>query len=213
MVSTNLVIINALIWFASLVLPKLGIDLVELLGMHYWRSEEFNLVQVITYMFVHDTSSISHVFFNMFGVWMFGRVVESYWGPARFMTYYLLTGMGAALVQQLSWMYEISNILSNIPAGIEVPGYIFDQFVTIGASGALFGILLAFGMMFPNAPLFLMFIPVPIKAKYMIIGYGLVELFSGVANFTGDSVAHFAHLGGMLFGYILIKVWGVRRIH
>ncbi|MDR2968440.1 MAG: rhomboid family intramembrane serine protease [Tannerellaceae bacterium] len=209
-VTKNLIIINVLVWVASLVLPKVNIDLVQLLGLHFPGAEDFRTWQLLSYMFMHDTHSISHVFFNMFAVYMFGRVLESVWGPKRFLIFYLVTGIGAGLIQELVWLYDIHafasahgatvmEVINNDPS--------LNLMITVGASGAVFGILLAFGMLFPNAPLYLMFVPVPIKAKWFVAGYGLVELFMGVSNFSGDSVAHFAHLGGMLFGFFMIRYW------
>jgi hypothetical protein len=125
----------------------------------------------------------------MFALFMFGSTIENYWGHKRYLIYYMVTGVGAGLIQLLV-MYI---------TGVNAP--------TIGASGAVFGLLLAFGMLFPNTPLYLMFIPIPIKAKYMVIGYGLIEFFFGVSQFRGDNVAHYAHLGGMLFGIVLILYW------
>lgn len=237
-VTKNLIIINVLMWFATVVLYKTGFDLQNILGMHYIGSDAFLPYQLITYMFMHDMSSITHVFFNMFAVFMFGRVLEQVWGPKRFLIYYLITGVGAGLIQQLAWYIDMrhflnavndylingdSSVLSvflNVQDGINYSSSsivaaketILSNLLTVGASGSVFGILLAFGMLFPNAPLFLMFIPIPIKAKYMVIGYGLIELFAGVANFSGDNVAHFAHLGGMLFGYFLIRYWKKKGI-
>ncbi|MDD3909106.1 MAG: rhomboid family intramembrane serine protease, partial [Proteiniphilum sp.] len=140
------------------------------------------------------------VFFNMFAVFMFGRTLEQVWGSRRFIAYYLVTGIGAGLVQMLIIYFRIQAIL---------PQEMFSlvNSVTVGASGAVFGILLAFGMLFPNAQLFIIPFPFPIKAKWFVIGYGLLELFFGVANRSGDNVAHFAHLGGMLFGIIMILYW------
>ncbi len=209
-VTQNLIIINALCWLATLVLPKFGIDLIEWMGLHFPGTKGFRLYQLITYMFMHDTRSLGHIFFNMFSVFMFGRVLEVTWGPKRFLTFYLVTGIGAALVQELTWLYQIHSLA--VSNGISISQQIamdpgVSALVTIGASGAVFGILLAFGMLFPNAPLYLMFIPIPIKAKYFVIGYGLIELFMGVSNFSNDNVAHFAHLGGMLFGFFLILYW------
>jgi hypothetical protein len=125
----------------------------------------------------------------MFGLFIFGATLENYWGPKRFLTYYIITGIGAGLIQLLICYLQAASSL------------------TIGASGAIFGILLAFGMMFPNVSMFIIPIPVPVKAKYLVIGYGLLELYSGISNHSGDPVAHFAHLGGMLFGIILILYW------
>ena len=209
-VTQNLIIINALCWLATLVLPKLGIHLIDWLGLHFPGTKDFKLYQLITYMFMHDTGSFGHIFFNMFAVFMFGRILEVTWGPKRFLTFYLVTGIGAALVQELTWLYQIPSLA--VSNGISISQQIamdpgVSALVTIGASGAVFGILLAFGMLFPNAPLYLMFIPIPIKAKYFVIGYGLIELFLGVSNFSNDNVAHFAHLGGMLFGFFLILYW------
>ena len=213
-VTKNLIIINVLVWLASIVLPKMGIDLVKWLGLHFPGVEDFYLFQFVTYMFMHDTHSFAHVFFNMFAVYMFGRVLEQVWGPKRFLIFYMVTGIGAGLVQELTWMYDLRSVIAapqeliNIGGGqiLEKPDF-YNLFVTVGASGAVFGILLAFGMLFPNVPLYIMFVPIPIKAKYFVIFYGLAELTLGVANFSGDSVAHFAHLGGMLFGFFMIQYW------
>lgn len=237
-VTKNLILVNVLIWFATVILMRTGIDLQSVLGLHYIGSHEFLPYQLVTYMFMHDVSGFGHVFFNMFGVFVFGRVLEQVWGPKRFMIYYLVTGIGAGLIQQLAWYIDMrpfisavndymingdSSVLSgflSVQEGVSystssiiaAKGMIFNSLVTVGASGAVFGILLAFGMLFPNAPLYIMFIPVPIKAKYMVIGYGLIELFSGVAKFSGDNVAHFAHLGGMIFGFFLIRYWKKKGI-
>ena len=209
-VTQNLILINALCWLATLVLAHAKKDLIDLAGLHFPGTHSFHWFQPITYMFLHDTHSFAHIFFNMFAVFMFGRVLEMTWGPRRFLLYYLATGVGAALVQELTWLYTVSsyaasNGLSIMQQVALDPGV--SMLVTIGASGAVFGVLLAFGMLFPNAPLYVMFVPIPIKAKYFVVIYGLIELFMGVANFTNDNVAHFAHLGGMLFGLILILYW------
>lgn len=209
-VTLNLIIINALFFLASIVIPRFGINLDNLLGLHYWGAKSFNLAQFVSYMFLHG--DFNHLFFNMFSLFMFGSTLERVWGGKRYLTYYIVCGMGAALVQEFVWMYQISEIMryENVALGkliIPVADYINRYFITIGASGAVFGLLLAFGMLFPNAELFLLFIPIPIKAKYFVIGYGIIELFLGVRNAAGDNIAHFAHLGGMIFGFILIKIW------
>lgn len=213
-VTANLIVINVLFWIASQVLPRVGIDLVELLGLHFPGAKNFHIHQIVSYMFMHDTRSIGHVFFNMFAVYMFGRVLENVWGPKRFLLFYFVTGIGAGLMQELVWFINLSDVVMGGHDMINVNGVqlmaksdFLNLFVTVGASGAVFGILLAFGMLFPNVPLYLMFVPIPIKAKYFVVGYGLIELFLGVANFGGDTVAHFAHLGGMLFGYFMIRYW------
>lgn len=181
-VTKNILIINLIIWgFCNL------FNWVEIFGLHDLRYGNFYLYQLITYQFTHK--EFFHLFVNMFGLYMFGRVLENYWGPKRFITYYLVTGIGAGLIQLAICYFQ--NIYS----------------VTIGASGAVFGILLAFGMIFPNIQLFIIPFPFPVKAKYLVIGYGLLELSLGFANIAGDKIAHFTHLGGMLFGIILILYW------
>ena len=225
-VTKNLILINCLMWVATITLPKImGLDLVKYLGLHYWTAPDFNPAQLITNMFMHDPSSIFHLFFNMFSLFLFGKVLEQVWGSKRFLFYYLSTGIGAALLQEFVWMLtwenafalvnpETKQIVMNGEEAIQyalahrldlISSYL-NSYVSIGASGAVFGILLAFGMLFPNAPMYVMFIPIPIKTKYVVIGYGLIELFFGVAGIQA-SVAHFAHLGGMLFGLLIILYW------
>ena len=184
-VTRNLLIINALVWVACYLFPSLQLD--GIFGLYPVNSGHFYLYQLITYQFTHV--AFFHLFFNMFALFMFGRVLENYWGPSRFLTYYMITGIGAGLTQLAVCYFQ------DIYA------------VTIGASGAVFGILLAFGMIFPNVQLMIIPIPIPIKAKYLVIGYGVLELSMGFASFSGDNVAHFAHLGGMLFGIIMILFW------
>jgi len=224
-VTKNLIIINALFWLATAIMRN--IDLTGMLGLHYPASGNFQPYQIITYMFMHG--SITHLFFNMFAVFMFGRVLESVWGPKRFLTYYMITGIGAGIINIIvafirikyaesglepdiiSMIYREGTEILNEGKNYSVPAYgqlnLLINTTTVGASGAVFGILLAFGMLFPNMPLYIIPFPFPIKAKYMVIGYGVIELFAGIANFSFDNVAHFAHLGGMLFGIILVVYW------
>ena len=217
-VTLNLIIINTLLLFAGFVMQRSGVNLDYILGLHYFEASKFNAVQLVTYMFLH--ANISHLFFNMFSLFMFGSTLERVWGGKKFLIYYVVTGLGAAITQEFVWWLQVRDVLShemlNIGTGVitrqqfileYMPNYLNNAFLTIGASGAVFGILLAFGMLFPNVSLFLMFIPVPIKAKYFVIGYGILELFLGISNRSGDNIAHFAHLGGMIFGFILIKIW------
>ncbi|MCB0480334.1 MAG: rhomboid family intramembrane serine protease [Flavobacteriales bacterium] len=224
----NLIIINGLMFLATISFNvTFDIDLRSSLGLHYFSSELFKPYQLITYMFMHG--SFGHLFFNMFAVWMFGSAIENTWGQKRFLVYYILTGIGASLLHYGIVFFEIQHFESLMSP--ESISYVRDHgaaliqthrnFVDpdmanlnglingglVGASGSLFGILLAFGMLFPNTVLYMMFIPVPIKAKYFVAMYGAFELFSGLQNSPGDNVAHFAHLGGMLFGYILIRYW------
>jgi len=228
----NLIIINALAFLAYYSFAvSFGIDLNAKLGLHYVGSDKFAPYQFVTYMFMHG--GFGHIFFNMFALWMFGNTLENYWGPKRFFIYYFVTGIGAALFYQGVQYIEAQTIIHNLKAiglgteqiseivtlGKYNPAilqsisktelfklYSIYNTPTVGASGAVFGLLLAFGMTFPNAVIYLYF-AIPIKAKYFVILYGAFELWSGLANNPQDNVAHFAHLGGMLFGFILIKMW------
>lgn len=226
----NLIAINVVLFIADFVLPGifnkwgLHVDLTDILGLHYWESSKFNPAQLITYAFMHG--SIGHIFFNMFALYMFGGVLEQMWGTKRFLFYYLITGVGAGLVQELFWTVEfhsailaINNAISadviNAPALIASKKLFLDSpsFITIGASGSVFGLLLAFGWLFPEVKLMLLFFPVPIKARIFVLIYGVAELFLGVAQFSGDNIAHFAHLGGMLFGAVMILIWKKKKTY
>lgn len=229
-VTKNLIIINVILWVAAITLPKsMGIDIYKYLGLHYIAAPDFNAVQMITYMFMHDNQGIGHLFFNMFSLFIFGRIIESVWGGKRFLFYYTATGFGAAIIQQIVWFFTWKNgfMLSNsisgeivaqgeaavqmaLQNGMNIDNYL-NMMLTVGASGAVFGILLAFGMMFPNAPMYIMFVPIPIKAKYIVIGYGIIELFFGMTSFM-SGIAHFAHLGGMLFGFLILIYWKKKGI-
>ena len=197
----NLLILNVLFFLADISLQTRGIDLTQWLGLHYITAQDFYPWQFITYMFMHG--NFSHLFFNMFALWMFGYALENYWGSKRFLVYYLITGVGAALIQTGVLALEIRSMTAELPP-FAAQHYI-NQIVTVGASGAVYGILLAFGMCFPNVPIFLYFF-FPIKAKWFVIIYGVIELFAGIGG-TADGVAHFAHLGGMIFGLLLILYW------
>lgn len=211
-VTKHLLIINFLLWFATIVLKRTaGIDLQDWLGLHFWRAADFNAAQFITYMFMHDTSGIAHVFFNMFSLWMFGRIIEQVLGAKRYLFYYVSCGLGAALIQQLAWEYDLREMIAAVNAGktiIDQAGQVitYNDFITVGASGAVFGILLAFGVLFPNMPMYIIPFPFPIKAKWMVLGYGVVELFFGVSGVMAG-VAHFAHLGGMIIGFFILWYW------
>ena len=210
-VTKNLLIINILAYLATITLVKSGFDMNDIFGLHYYESDSFKPFQIITYMFLH--ASFSHLFFNMFALWMFGRIIEDILGPSKYIFFYFTCGIGAGLVQELAWAYDIPNTLQGIAMkygtvlSTSDTEMIMSRFITVGASGAIFGLLLAFAMLLPNQPIFFMFIPVPIKAKYFVIIYALIELWGGVAASSGDNVAHFAHLGGMIFGFFLLKYW------
>ena len=228
----NLLIINALLFLATIVLYNSNIlDLTSFLGLHYWQSDDFETWQIISHMFMHG--GFFHLFFNMFAVWMFGSQLENLWGSKRFLNYYILTGIGAAFLHFLIIHLQIQQLENNMINNHinlvleqgnsllnEGKNYINPEMAklnklyntpVVGASGALFGLLLAFGMLFPNALLMFLFFPFPIKAKYFVLIYGLVELYYGLENNPNDNIAHFAHLGGMIFGFLIIKYWQSKR--
>ena len=214
----NLLIINCLLFLATISLESYGINLTSLLGLHQFQSPNFKPYQLITHFFMHG--SFTHLFFNMFALWMFGKTLENVWGPKRFLIYYITTALGAALLHLLVSQYQIVDLSNNFPSFLELAkdglyntgnekSLRLTQLVntpTVGASGAVFGILLAFGMLFPNTLLYVYF-AIPIKAKYFVLMYGFLELYLGFSNNPADNVAHFAHLGGMIFGFILLKYW------
>ena len=198
----NLLIINAIFFVATLVLGNtLGINLSHIFGLHYITSDLFKPWQIITYMFMHSSDNFGHIFFNMFALWMFGSAIENAWGGKRFLFYFLITGIGAAVCHYLVITYQMHYVWNPL-----LPhGTFINHLNIVGASGAVFGILLAFGMLFPNSMIYL-YSFIPVKAKWVVITYGAVELIYGVAG-SNDGIAHFAHLGGMLFGLILILLW------
>ena len=209
-VTKNLLIINFLAFIATWVLQLRGIDLTSLLGLHFFLASDFHFYQFVTYMFLHG--GLTHIFFNMFALWMFGSVIERVWGPKKFLFYYICCGIGAGFAQEL--VQYVNYIMSDLAAyqyvntgtvQITTDAYI-NLWTTIGASGAVYAILLAFGMIFPNERLFIIPFPFPIKAKWLVVGYIAIELFSAMSG-PGDGVAHMAHLGGMLFGFLLIRYW------
>lgn len=215
-ITKNLIIINVLMFFGTFVAQRYGIDLMNYLGLHFFLASDFNPAQLITYMFMHG--GFSHIFFNMFAVFMFGSVLERTWGPQRFLFYYIFCGIGAGLIQEgvqyIQYVTELSHYSQvNIGTGNIPMEEFLNMMTTVGASGTVYAILLAFGMLFPNNQLFIFPIPIPIKAKFFVVGYAAIELWSGLSNSAGDNVAHFAHLGGMLFGLILILYWRKKSNH
>ena len=219
LVTRNLIFINLIVWVAQLVLPKsLGLDITDWGALHFYYGSAAHFYQYITYMFLHSTDSLMHILNNMFMLWMFGSVIERYWGPKRFLIYYLITGITAALTQQIVWAIDLSSVTSGVYQFVNlgnnqiIPVTEFlNMPTTVGASGAVFGLLLAYGMLFPNSEMYYLFLPIPIKAKYIVLLFGAYELFSGV-HATGSNVAHFAHLGGMIGGIILILLWRRKKI-
>ncbi len=263
----NLLILNGLFFLATIALQQaFGMDITCYLGLRYPGSQAFRPYQFITYMFLHG--GVSHILFNMFALWMFGYMLENIWGSKRFLIYYLITGIGAALVHYAIFYFEFGPMITYLDSMINNPstigimefratiqgqispyagdiyikynefmkvsrqlasnpenqamlesarGFVIDykQYMlnrpnVIGASGAVFGILLAFGMLFPNVRLYIYFL-FPIKAKWFVIFYGLLELYLGFTQ-SQSNVAHFAHLGGMIFGFFLIKYWKHKRV-
>lgn len=226
-ITKNLLIINVLMFFGTIVADSYGIDLARYLGLHFVLSDHFNLAQLFTYMFMHG--GFTHLFFNMFALWMFGRILEQVWGPKRFLTYYIVCGVGAGVIQELVVGIQYYLATSGMPAEavdivlreganalMQGKNFVKGEMaslnfivngLTVGASGAIYGILLGFGLLFPNEKMFVFPLPFPIPAKYFVIGYAVIELLLGIANNPTDNVAHFAHLGGMIFGYILIMYW------
>lgn len=245
----NILIINVIFYIATSLLGNKGIDLYHIFGLKYITAPDFRPWQIITYMFMHG--NFQHIFFNMFAVWMFGSTIERYLGSKRFLCYYFVTGIGAALIHYLVITIQIHptlmlmngfiehpsldslkflmdhNTIDRIAPNIEsyyqyavfhpnemiemaenmvlLKGNYLNLFNVVGASGSVYGLLLAYGMLFPNSEIYFYFL-IPIKAKWLVILYGILELFTGITN-TNDGIAHFAHLGGMLFGIILILYW------
>lgn len=234
-VTRNIIIINVIVWLAQILFAQKGIDLYKLFALHYFASPDFMPHQIITSMFMHATYTptgqlyFTHILFNMFAVYMFGRTIESIWGGKKFLFYYLVTGVGAAILQLFVYFLRIkyleaglsadaiADIYQNGLAALNAGKNSVDPAMAsiyslvngtmVGASGAVFGILVAFGMMFPDAKLMIIPIPIPVKAKWVVIGYGVLELTLGVANSSGDNVAHFAHLGGFITGFIILMIW------
>ena len=201
-ITKNLLIINVICFFADYVFGRYGIDFSHIFGLHYLTASEFGFWQPITYMFMH--ANFSHLFFNMFALWMFGRGLEQEMGTKRFLLYYFVCGVGAALVQMAMAEIDLARFAEFSPAYYR---YLYTP--TVGASGAVFGLLLAFGMLHPNAVIMLIFPPIPMKAKWFVMIYGLVELLYGVSG-SMDNIAHFAHLGGMFWGWLLLLWWRYR---
>lgn len=212
-ITKNLLIVNVVVFLATYLFRNMGVDLNNVLGLHFFLAPDFHIYQLFTYMFAHG--GFSHIFFNMFALWMFGCIVERTWGPKKFLTYYIVCGVGAGLFQELAQFAQFYFIASE-----QLPHFTLAQtmkvananaaflnlWTTVGASGAVYGILLAFGMLYPEERIFIFPLPVPIKAKWFVMGYAAIELFMAYSS-TGDGVAHLAHLGGMVFGFFLIRYW------
>ena len=216
-VTRNLLIINVLVYLLASVVQLGGKSLTDWGALHFFMASDFHLYQFITYQFLHG--GFTHLFFNMFALWMFGCVIENVWGPKKFIFYYIFCGIGAGLCQEMVQYisFAADGLTSLDPAQVlNVNGQrlmTVDQIMnlssTIGASGAVYGILLAFGMTFPNERIFIFPLPIPIKAKWFVAIYAIIEFVSAMSS-VGDGVAHMAHIGGMLFGFLLILYWRKR---
>lgn len=215
-ITRNLLIINLLAFFATGVFQLRGIDLADIGGLHFFMASNFHVYQLVTYLFLH--AGFMHILSNMFGLWMFGCVIENVWGPKKFLFYYITCGIGAGLLQEIAQFGSFyMTVTEQVPgAGLATVleygqhyASALNAWTTIGASGAVYAVILAFGMTFPNERLFIIPFPFPIKAKWFVLGYVAIEFFSALGS-SGDGVAHTAHLGGMLFGYLMIRYWNRR---
>jgi membrane associated rhomboid family serine protease len=226
-VTKNLLIINTLIWAFMAIAPwTLSMRMDALFSLHYVTSPGFKIWQPFTYMFLHG--GFTHLFFNMFALFMFGTTIEYVMGSRRFLSFYVVCGLGAAFIQEIVYALmltkynamftpvEYEYIVQNGWQAIQEGKNFMDPYMgglnalvngsTVGASGAIYGILLAFGMIFPNREMYIMFIPVPVKAKWVVLGYAVIELVMGISG-ANDNVAHFAHLGGMIFAFVMLIYW------
>ena len=215
----NLLIINIIFYIATLVLGD-RFSLVQWLSAFYFDSPLSHPWQIITYMFMHG--GLMHIGFNMLGLFFLGPMLEYTMGSKRFLQYYFITGVGALLIQWAVQAVELHSMIgaftvshADLSAYAASPDFEKIREIygvpVLGASGAIFGLAVALAMLYPNVELYIMFIPIPIKAKWAVTGYVAIELFSGIGQFSGDNVAHFAHLGGALFGFIMIKIWRMQR--
>lgn len=233
-VTKNLIIINVIVWAVEAIFPRFSTTIINVLGLHFIEANHFNPVQILTYLFVHAPTNPWHLLFNMFTLWMFGSILERVWGSKRYLWFYFVCGIGAAIVQEIvwasTWMHDyvsgiarlnglsfshmkdvVDTALQNNDSDfVHAVARFKDSFITIGASGAIYGLLLGYAFVFPNQPLYLFFIPIPIKAKYMMIGYAAIEFFLGFN--ARDDIAHFAHLGGALFGLFILLYWRKKGI-
>jgi membrane associated rhomboid family serine protease len=205
----NLIIINVLVFVGQLVLTGNPINLTEHIMLYPVQHPDFRPYQIATHMFAHSPNMFFHILFNMFGLWMFGKILENVWGPKRFLFFYLACGVGAALlhmgVNYFAWEnMEAAYAAGNIEAAQE---YANGLGPALGASGAVMGIFAAFAFLFPNTELYIMFIPFPINAKWAVLGLAAFDLLGGVTSYGGSNIAHFAHLGGALTGFIIVLIW------
>ncbi|MCE3282441.1 MAG: rane protein of glp regulon GlpG [Chitinophagaceae bacterium] len=234
----NLVIINGLMFLAQQTIKSTVFgSLEDIFALHTWQSDLFQPWQFITHMFMHDPNNWAHIIFNMFALWMFGSILENVWGQKRFLIFYFVAGLGAALAHMIALHFDSQVVIQQFqaiqtttdaeyfidkywsrsfqlpPTWGEATQAVLNQHLnqpTVGASGAVFGCLAAFGYLFPNTYLYLYFL-FPVKAKWFVLGYIALELFSTFRSSAGDNVAHLAHLGGALFGFLMVWTWNKRN--
>ncbi|MDC0231088.1 rhomboid family intramembrane serine protease [Aureispira] len=223
-ITKNLIIINVLMYLATMAFPPLSSHL----ALYPLMSQHFEPYQIVTHMFMHDSSGIGHIFFNMFALFMFGGEIERAFGPKKFLFYYLMTGLGAAFLHSTIHYLEAYQIMQNLDLSsinmvlsegreniLQQKNYInpdtanlnlLVNIPVVGASGAIYGLLAAFGLLYPNRIIYLIIPPIPLKAKYFVLIFGVIELYLGISN-AQTGVAHFAHLGGAIFGALTIGIW------
>ena len=215
-ITKNLLIINVLAFFAHVVLKDHGFSMNDTFGLHFIMASDFQFYQLFTYMFMH--ANVSHLFFNMFALWMFGCTIERAWGSQRFLAFTLLCGVGAGIFQELAQFvsYAVHGLAAydsvNISGMIMSMDSYLNQWNTVGFSGAVYGILLGFGMTYPEERIFVFPLPFPIKGKWFVCIYAAIELFSALST-SNDNVAHIAHLGGMVVGFFIIRYWKYKYEH
>lgn len=208
----NLIILNVIVFLIQLTMERTGSSYMEnFFALHDIRSSFFKPHQIITYMFLHG--GFMHIFWNMLILWMFGSILENYWGPKRFLTFYIVCGIGAALLHLIVLFHELTPTWETINNyGLHDQEFLrFNprselNTATLGASGAIFGCMVAFGLLFPNSLIYI-YALIPVKAKWAVLAYVCFEIFSGIQNTAGDNVAHWAHLGGGLVGLLLVFYW------
>lgn len=208
-ITRSIILINVICYLLQQLFAVRGIDLADVFGLHFVLADHFSVLQLISYMFLHG--SFSHLFFNMFSLWMFAGIIEQSLGPKRFLTFYFVCGIGSGLCQELwqlgEYFIEGLDRYDSVNTGsilIPMADYL-NRWTTIGASGCCYAVLLAFGMLYPNERIMLLIPPIPMKAKYFVAGYAFLEVF--MAWSANDNIAHFAHLGGMLFAWLLLRYW------
>lgn len=236
LVTKNLLLLNVVFYIVTFIFSTKGVHLIPILGAHYVNSPLFEPYQIVTHFFMHDDQSIMHIFFNMFGLVMFGSLLEKIWGPKRFFIFYIASAIGAFALYNMIGAYDLwktkqalvqlgystvelnDYLLHNVSFNYNINdeallNHYFIKSITpmVGASGAIFGIMAAFAYLFPNTELMLMFIPVPIKAKYFVSGYFLIEVYLSFQSIAGDSVAHLAHVGGAVVGFLLVLFWNKKN--